>query len=216
MCSWRWTELECCDYQKALELQEKIKAERIQNQCPNTALMLEHFPVFTLGNRGGKEFLHVPEDILQKQNISIIPTRRGGYITYHAPGQLVVYPILSLPEMNMGVAQYVSCLEEVMIHVCHANGIFVHRNPNRPGVWLQSKKVGSIGISVSRGVTSHGFALNVNLDITPFTWIAPCGFSDISVTSLAIEAKKEIDMADIRTIAKEAISTVFNVSLQAR
>ena len=214
MQAWRLYELGLCEYTQTLALQKKIQTERKKNTCPNTLLLLEHEPVFTLGNRGGKEFFHKSEEELHAQAISVVPTQRGGYVTYHAPGQLVLYPIISLKEMKMGVATYVNCLEEVMIQICAAVCLSAHREKSRPGVWIDSRKVGSIGVSVSRGVTMHGLALNVNLDVTPFEWISPCGFSNVTMTSLEKESSETISMPQIRELGKQAVMDVFGVSLQ--
>jgi lipoate-protein ligase B len=175
-------------------------------------LLLEHFPVFTLGNRGGKEFLQLPEEELIQKGISVVPTRRGGYITYHAQGQLVIYPIISLQEIKKGVAAYVNQLEEIMIQIGAYFNVPVHRHPTRPGAWIQEQKIGSIGVAISKGITMHGLAFNVNLDLSPFSWISPCGFSDVQMTSLAEYKKEAVSMEEVRKIAKKIIADVFTVS----
>jgi len=209
---WQLREYAFLEYQEALSLQTKILEKRNRKECKNTVLLLEHPPVFTLGNRGGKEFLQLPEEKIVEKGISIISTRRGGYITYHAPGQLVIYLIVSLQEMKKGIATYIRQLEEVMIQIGEYFQVPTQRHPERPGAWIKNKKIGSVGVSVSKGITMHGLAFNVNLDLNPFSWISPCGFIDVEMTSLEKYKKEAVSMKDVRAVSKQIIANIFNIS----
>jgi lipoate-protein ligase B len=176
-------------------------------------LLLEHPPVFTLGRRGGRENLLVSEAWLGRSGIAVVQIERGGNITYHGPGQLVVYPIVHLPSLGLGVVDLVDRLEEVMIRTCAAWGVASGRNPMNRGAWVGMKKIGSIGIAVRRGVSFHGLALNVNLDLKPFGWIQPCGLEGVAVTSIQAEAGKPVDIADVKRIVHAHIEAVFQTRL---
>jgi lipoate-protein ligase B len=150
-------------------LQLRLVEARIQGQMTqDILLLLEHPPVFTLGKRGGRENLLVSEDVLVQSGIPIVQIERGGNITFHGPGQLVVYPIVHLPSFGLGVVDMVERLEELMIRTCAAWDVSAGRNALNRGAWVGLKKIGSIGIAVRRGVSFHGLALNVNLDLKPF------------------------------------------------
>jgi lipoate-protein ligase B len=177
-------------------------------------LFLEHPPVFTLGKRGGRENLLISDERLQQSGIPVVQVERGGNITYHGPGQLVVYPIVHLPAFGMGVVDMVDRLEEVMIRTCAAWRIQAERNALNRGAWVSMKKIGSIGIAVRRGVSFHGLALNVNLDLKPFGWIQPCGLEGVGVTSIEAEAGSAVDIADVKRIMKAHIEAVFQTGLE--
>ena len=151
-------------YAEAWDLQARLVEARVSGSLPNdVVLVLEHPAVFTLGKRGGRENLLVPEETLARQGIPIVQVERGGNITYHAPGQLVLYPIIHLERAGIKVVDMVDRLEEVMIRTCAEWGIQAGRNPLNRGVWVGMKKIGAIGIAVRRGVSFHGMALNVNI-----------------------------------------------------
>jgi lipoyl(octanoyl) transferase len=153
--------------------------------------VLEHPQVFTLGKNGGRENLKVSEKYLASKNIPIIQTDRGGSITFHGPGQLVVYPIIDFSKMNIGVTDFVYQLEEVMIQTSMDIGVEAIRNKKNRGVWVENKKLGSIGLCVKKGISFHGFALNVGLDLEPFSWINPCGMERVSMKSIEQELRKK-------------------------
>jgi lipoate-protein ligase B len=207
-------ELPVTDYREALELQYKIVASK--NSRVNAAdiiLILEHPPVFTLGRRGGMENLTVSEAFLKKSGVPVIPVERGGNITYHGPGQLVGYPIIDLHGARLTVTDYVSGLEEIMLRTAGDLGVRAERNPMNRGVWVGRNKLGSIGITVRRGVTFHGFAFNVNPSLEPFKWINPCGLQGVGITSLAAELSQTIPMETVRRTVKAHLSTVFGFNL---
>ncbi len=157
------------NYQQVLRLQkELVKVIHEDKIKTNILLVVEHLPVFTLGRRGKLDNLTVTDDFLKEKGISIVQVERGGDITYHGPGQLVVYPIINLRSARISVKDYVERLEEVMIKVAGQWGIIATRNQLNPGIWVDNKKLGSIGIAIRHGLTFHGFALNVNPSLEPF------------------------------------------------
>jgi lipoate-protein ligase B len=201
-------------YSEAWDLQARLVEARVSGSLPNdVVLVLEHPAVFTLGKRGGRENLLVPEETLARQGIPIVQVERGGNITYHAPGQLVLYPIIHLERAGIKVVDMVDRLENVMIRTCAEWGIQAGRNPLNRGVWVGLKKIGAIGIAVRRGVSFHGMALNVNIDLTPFGWIQPCGLEGIGVTSMRTEGGQDLSMAEVRRVLTQHMQTVFGARL---
>ncbi len=171
-------------YGKAFELQQQLVAERKQGQIGDQLLLLEHPHVVTLGRNGRMENLLASGEILSRAGVSFYPTDRGGDITYHGPGQLVGYPILDLREWKRDVVGYVRAIEQVIIDTLADYGIDAGRIPKLTGVWVEERKIAAIGVHISRWVTSHGFALNVNTDLSYFQYIVPCGLTK-PVTSMA-------------------------------
>ncbi len=213
--SWYISELGCVPYAKAWELQSRLAAARAEGRLErNLVLVLEHPPVFTLGKRGGRDNLLVPEAQLNQSGIPLVQVERGGNITYHGPGQLVVYPILRLQEAGLGVVDLVDRLEEVMIRTCAEWGICAGRNPLNRGVWVGMKKIGAIGIAVRRGVSFHGMALNVDPDLTPFGWIQPCGLAGVGVTSIRAEAGGAVPMSAAARAAVRHMEAVLGVRFE--
>jgi lipoyl(octanoyl) transferase len=186
-------------YPEALTLQQELVELRHQQRIGNTLLLLEHTPVLTLGRNSQRENILASEELLARRGVEIHEINRGGDVTYHGPGQLVGYPILDLRSFNprLGAVDYVRKLEEVLIRACANYGIITRRIPKRTGVWtlpggsIPEKKIAAIGVHISRGITSHGFALNVTTDLRDFDLIVPCGIADRAVTSV----ENEIDNA---------------------
>ena len=206
--------LSLMEYRAALDLQRSFVLARQTGVIENdVVIMLEHPPVFTLGRRAGIENLKVSRAFLVRKKIPVIPVERGGDITFHGPGQLVVYPIIDLTKAGLKVIDYVANLEEIMLRTASDWDILVQRNPVNRGIWVVKKKLGSIGISVQRGVTFHGFALNVNVSLKPFKWIHPCGLSDVGVTSMAQELSQKISMNPVREAVMHHFETVFGFDL---
>jgi lipoyl(octanoyl) transferase len=171
-------------YERGLSLQADLVARRQRGDIPDTLLLLEHDPVFTLGRNARVENVLLPEDALRARGFGVHETGRGGDVTYHGPGQAVGYPILHLEPGRQDVHRYVRDLEEVMIRACADEGVAAERIAGKSGVWVGREKVGAIGVRIARWVTSHGFALNVANDLAPFELIVPCGIRDHGVTSL--------------------------------
>jgi len=176
-------------------------------------ILLEHSPVFTLGRRGGIENLTVSPAFLEKQKIPIVQVERGGNITFHGPGQLVVYPIIDLDKAGLDIATLVDILEEIMIRVAADCGIPAEQNALNRGIWVGNKKMGSIGISVRRGVSFHGFSININLSLEPFNWINPCGLQNIGITSMERESAQKVSMDQVRKAVKFHLGSCFKVKL---
>src|SRR5437867_13318252 len=202
-------------YQEAWDLQRSLAGAVSQGAIPDTVLLLEHPPVVTLGRRTdeGAE-VHVPADA----EVEIVETNRGGKSTFHGPGQLVCYPILDLKRHGRDVRQYVRDLEEALIGTLAPLGVEGTRLDGLTGVWLQRppRKIASIGVHVSRWVTTHGYALNVNLDPAPFTdWITACGLEDAAFTTIARELGRPVTVDEVRPHAAAALAEVFELELEA-
>ena len=208
-------DLHTLEYPGALKLQQAIVRARVEKRISrDIILLLEHAPVFTLGRRGGAENLTVSDAFLKKSGIQVLQVERGGDITYHGPGQMVVYPILDLDRQRLGITELVFMLEEVMIRVSESVGVRADRNPRNRGVWVGNKKLGSIGLAVRKGISFHGMALNVNLSMAPFKWIHPCGLTDISMTSLEKELPKRPSMQTVRKLTKHHFRDVFGCDFE--
>jgi lipoyl(octanoyl) transferase len=179
-------------YGQALELQQKLAAERKAGLVPDQLLLLEHPHVITLGRNGHMANLLANEEVLERAGISFFPTDRGGDITYHGPGQLVGYPILDLREWQRDVGAYVRAVEQVIIDTLADYGIAAGRIPKLTGVWVGERKIAAIGVHISRWVTSHGFALNVATDLSYFHYIVPCGLTRPVTSMRELGARAEL------------------------
>ena len=175
------------DYRKALALQERVRAARQAEEVPDVMLMLEHWPVYTRGRRSGAGELPMGEDWYRAQGIEIVDTDRGGKITYHGPGQLVGYPIVRVDD----VLAYVRTLEQGLVAALAQEGVAARARPedgpDYTGVWVQERKIASIGVHLARGVTTHGWAANIENDLQPFSWVVACGLDGVQMTSLIKE-----------------------------
>ena len=180
----------------AFELQQIVAQLRAEKKLPDTLLLLEHDHVYTLGRRAPEEEILLDAEALAARGIAVEQTDRGGRVTYHGPGQLVGYPIISLGGTG-DLVGYVRALERAMIAVAADAGVEAGTVEGITGVWVGDRKLGAIGIHVSRGITTHGFAINVNTDLSMFNGIVPCGFVDRGVTSLAEQLGREVSMADV-------------------
>jgi lipoate-protein ligase B len=212
--TWLSIDFDRIDYREAWELQSNLilaRKERILQK--DIVLFLEHPPVFTLGRRGGRECMLVSEQFLEKSGVQVIQVERGGNITFHGPGQLVVYPIVDLQTARIKVVDFVSGLEEVMLRTAAHWGIAAERNPANRGIWVGSHKMGSIGIAVRRGISFHGLALNVQTDLTPFSWIQPCGLKGVGMTTMQQETVQKLSMQQVRADLKKQFEAVFGIKL---
>src|SRR6202453_3858564 len=191
-------------YVEALAIQQQVIAARKQDLIADTLLLLEHPPVITLGRNAHRANVIASDELLTQRGVELHEINRGGDVTYHGPGQLVGYPIIDLrgdlpgkKGPHLGPVDYVRLLEEVLIRTCGDFGVMTQRICKLTGVWtlaggsVREKKIAAIGVHVSQGVTSHGFALNVTTDLRDFEWIVPCGITDRQVTSLELEADDE-------------------------
>lgn len=196
-------------YADGLALQERLVAERKAGAVPDTLLLLEHEPVFTLGRNARQENVLFPVEALRQRGFDVFEAGRGGDVTYHGPGQLVAYPILELPHERRDVHRYVRDLEEVMIRLCADYGLAAGRVAGRTGCWVGDDKIGAIGVRISRWVTSHGLAFNVATDLSPFRLIVPCGISDKGVTSLLKLLGREVPMGEVTERLEARFREVF-------
>lgn len=171
-------------YGPVLDLQERLLAERRQGSRSDTLILVEHTPVYTFGRNVRKEHLLAGEKELAAVGVQVFRTGRGGDITYHGPGQLVGYPILELRRHGLGVVGYVGRLEQVIVAVLAGFGVTSSTDPDRRGVWVNGEKIAAIGVRVAHGVTMHGFAFNVGVNLEHYKAIVPCGIKDAGVTSL--------------------------------
>ena len=199
------------DYREALELQRATAAGVADGTLPDTVLLLEHPPTITLGRRTAEGEVHVPAGA----DVEVVEVDRGGKSTYHAPGQLVCYPILDLTRHGQDVRRYCRDLEEALIRTMLAFDIEATRIEGLTGVWLESppRKIASIGIHLTRWISTHGYALNVDLDPAPFTeWITACGLDGYMFTSMARELGRPLAVDDVRPAAGQAFADVFDVA----
>ena len=201
-------------YREAWELQRSLAAAVSQGAIPDTVLLLEHPPVITLGRRTEDGELHVPEGA----DVEIVETDRGGKSTYHGPGQLVCYPILDLTRHGQDVKRYCRDLEEALIRTLGATGVEATRIEGLTGIWVDApipRKIASIGVHISKWVTTHGYALNVDLDTAPFTtWITACGLADASFTTIAAELGKPVSVDELRPHAAAALEGAFGLTFE--
>ena len=184
-------------YAEGLALQASLVADRQAGRIPDTLLLLEHDPVFTLGQNAKRENVLVAPEVLRAKGFDVEETGRGGDVTYHGPGQLVAYGIVDLNPDRRDVHRYLRDLEEAMIRTCADYGLDAGRAEKMTGVWIGDRKIAAIGVRIARWVTSHGLALNVSTDLTAFRHIVPCGLHGRDVTSLERELGRSVDMADV-------------------
>ena len=212
-----WIDLPETAYPKALDLQLAVVDAKMAGRLDaDVILCLEHPRVFTLGRRGGRENLCVSDAFLADQGVAVMPTDRGGNITYHGPGQLVVYPIIHLSRRRLKVVDFVAGLEQAMIRTAAHWGLPAVTDPANRGVWIAGDKLGSIGITVRRGISFHGLALNVNTDMEPFGWINPCGLDQVRMTSFERHLDGCVPMEAARRQLAAQVATTFGLALTTR
>tara|TARA_X000000368_G_scaffold61973_1_gene43784 strand:- start:3781 stop:4395 length:615 start_codon:yes stop_codon:yes gene_type:complete len=197
-------DLGICNYNIALSKQEITRENLIKKSGKDTLILLEHNHIYTLGKNANR-------DNILDNNCEIIQTDRGGDVTYHGPGQLVGYPIIDLKRIGLGIKSYVNHLESLLIAVLNEYNIDAHIKKGKPGVWIGDRKIGSIGIRVSHGVTTHGFSLNVNTDMNYFSNIISCGIDDVLMTSMEKELGREFFIDDIKQSIILHFNRLFNI-----
>jgi lipoyl(octanoyl) transferase len=211
-------------YEEAREAQRRLAERRQRKEIPDVLLLLEHPPVYTRGRRSSAEELPMGAQWYEMQGIEVRDTDRGGRVTYHGPGQLVAYPIVSLRPYGDDVLEYVRRLERVTIEALAEHGVEAGPIEGLTGVWTrgeapgssagakEARKIGSIGVHVSRGVTTHGLAVNVSNDLQPFEWIVPCGIEGVAMTSLARELGAEQDLGTFADTVAARFGAVYDRS----
>lgn len=201
-------------YEPAFAIQERILEARMRDRLPSTIILQENSSVFTIGRTGSRSNILASADELQRLGIEVLEVNRGGDITYHGPGQLIVSPLLYLGDVDLNANQYLHRLEDVLIDLLSTFGIRTYKKKDYPGVWWNQAKIGAVGIAVKHGYTFHGFSLNVNLDLAPFNLINPCGVSQMLITSLHQILGHEIPMAEIKEKLHEIMMETFSLNIR--
>lgn len=200
------------EYKEAWEIQ-KMCVQKIKNkELNNTIIFVEHNDVFTFGKRGKTDNLKVKENILKKLGFDIFVIERGGDVTYHGPGQLVIYPIYDIKTHLVGVKKFVMNIEDVIVKMLDEFGINAKGDEKKIGVWIGNEKISAIGVAFDRHVSFHGAALNVNTDLSKFKYIVPCGLVDKGVTSMAKILKRKVSMHDVKKVFIQKWEDVFKES----
>ncbi|HIA14538.1 MAG TPA: lipoyl(octanoyl) transferase LipB [Nitrospirales bacterium] len=201
-------------YEDAWQLQQTVHRARVDNTTTDTLLLLEHPPTYTVGRRVEDAFRLVDENARIEHGIPIYQTERGGLITYHGPGQLVGYPILKLMTYCRGPKTYMHMLEDVLIRLLQEFGLQAGRRDRCTGVWIADRKIAALGVHISRGVTMHGFALNVTNDLRPYEWIVPCGIEGCIVTSMTKELGARVGVAWVSNRLCKIFAETFGLEFQ--
>jgi lipoate-protein ligase B len=200
----RWWDAGRLSYAEGLALQKKVVARRVAKEIPDSLIFVEHAPVITMGK------MSKPEHVIgTRPGVEVVSTPRGGDVTYHGPGQIVGYPIVDLTAGGLGLKKYLENLEEVMIRAVEPYGIRAGRLAGMTGAWVGDRKIGAIGVRVEKWVTSHGFALNANTDLSGFDLIIPCGLQGKGVTSIAQEIGRDVDLDELRRSVAAIFGKVF-------
>jgi len=198
-------------YADALALQRTLHAQRVAGAIPDTLLLLEHPPVITLGKAFHPEHLRYAREFYAQQGVELHPTDRGGDVTCHNPGQLVGYPIFDVSQHGRDLHKFLRDIEQAIIDALHAFGVEAHRESGYTGVWVGNAKIAAIGIKVTKWVSMHGFALNVNNDLRLFHTIVPCGIADRPVTSLQQVLGRAVPMEQVKHQVAQGLERVFNL-----
>jgi len=201
---------ELADYREILQLQHQLHEKRQQGKIPNTVLIVEHPAVITLGARESSNKLMVSREDLAQKQIEVIEIRRGGGTTAHNPGQLVFYPILHLQQLGLGIREYIGELEAIGAELLKQLDVHSTRRKDAPGLWIGERKIASIGVRVSRYITYHGMAINIQNDLSIFDFIVPCGLDNVEMTSVLKETGKHHSMNQIRENLAELLRKAFS------
>jgi len=211
-----YSDLGIIDYKDAWDLQKNLFNSRYKKEIDDILLLLEHPHTYTLGKTADRENLVAADEYLERNKISVYDIDRGGDITYHGPGQIVGYPIIDLTKWQEDTHKYLRAIEEVIIKTCAKFNLIANRDPKFTGVWIDDKKIAAVGIKVSRWITMHGFAFNVNTDLSLFDGIIPCGIRDKKVTSMQNELGLTMNINEVKSILLKNFTEVFEYSQAAR
>jgi len=186
------------DYREVLQLQQRLREKRHRDEITNTVLIVEHHAVITLGARQSANKVLASKEDLAQRHINVVDIRRGGGTTAHNPGQLVFYPILNLQQLNLGISEYIRELESIGVELLEQLGVHAERQKGFPGLWIGTKKIASIGVRVSKFVTFHGMAINIQNDLSIFDLITPCGLNGVEMTSVLKETGRHHSMSQVK------------------
>lgn len=209
-------EMGLVEYGKAFRLQRTVAQARDAGDMSDALILLEHPPVITLGRRANRANVVAAEELLRTEGVAVYQSTRGGDVTYHGPGQIVGYPILKLRELRLGAAAYVHGLEAMLIDLLGGFGLEARRDPKYVGVWVGEEKVAAIGVAISAGVTMHGFALNVEPNLSHFRLINPCGITDRGVTSMARLLGRSVTVEEVQPRLIESFARTFGMEIEHR
>ena len=209
-----WLDLGLMSYASAFSIQDRLLKARIKDRLPSTIILQENSSVLTIGRTGSRSNILAPAEELERMGIEVLEVNRGGDITYHGPGQLIVSPLLYLGDIDLNANQYLHRLEDVLINLLSTFGVRTHKKEDYPGVWWNQAKVGGVGIAVKHGYTFHGFSLNVSLDLAPFSLINPCGVSRMPVTSLHQILERKIRMTEVKEKLHEILMDTFPLRIR--
>jgi len=198
------------DYRQILQTQQLLREKRHQNEIPNTVLIVEHPAVITLGARQSSNKLLINRDDLAQKHIDVVDVRRGGGTTAHNPGQLVFYPILNLQKTGLGINEYIRKLEAIGAELLKQLGVHSTRRKGAPGLWIGERKIASVGVRVSRYITYHGMAINIQNDLSIFDFIVPCGLDNVEMTSVLKETGKHHSMNQVKQKLAELLTEHFS------
>jgi len=209
--SGNWLDLGLMPYGPAFAIQEQILQARVGGQLGPTVILQENLPVFTIGRSGSRANILATRDDLQQRGIDVLEVNRGGDVTYHGPGQLIVSPLLYLGDVGLNANQYLHRLEDVLIELLAGYDIRTGKKEGYPGVWLEDAKIAAVGIAVKHGFTFHGFSLNVNPELDCFNLINPCGVSRMPVTSIQQVLGESPPMAQVKIRLKQILEECFAI-----
>jgi lipoyl(octanoyl) transferase len=210
-----WLDLGLMPYAPAFAIQEQILQARLAGRIGTTIILQENLPVFTIGRSGSRENILATRDILQQRGIEVLEVNRGGDVTYHGPGQLIVSPLLYLGDIDLNANQYMHRLEDVLIELLAGYDIRTDKKEGYPGVWHKDAKIAAVGIAVKHGFTFHGFSLNVNPDLDCFNLINPCGVSRMLVTSIQQVLGEAPPMVQVKTRLKQVLEECFALEIRS-
>ena len=200
-------------YNQVWDFQRQLQRRRKEGKIADTLILVEHYPVYTIGKNGTDSNIVATDEFLKSNGIEVVHVDRGGDVTYHGPGQLVGYPIFDLNGHRTSISWYMRSLEEVFIKLLSRWGIKGKRSEGYPGVWVEENKIAALGVRISRWVTMHGFALNVNTNLDHFDGIIPCGIHHGGVTSIEKILGHQIDLEEVKDIVLESFQDIFNFSV---
>ncbi len=204
------------EYKEVWDIQKRIHAKRLENEIADTLILVEHNPVITMGKSGKEKNLLIPFKLLEEKGIAYYEIERGGDVTFHGPGQLVGYPLFNIKQGLIGIKPFIEKIEDVIVAALAEFGIGAEKKEKMIGVWNKKGKICSIGIAVQRWISFHGFALNVNTDLSYFDYIVPCGLKNIMMTSMQKILNKEIALDEVKKVVSQKFGLVFSKNIKKR